>query len=563
MKPKLLCIVLLFMTKLLFSQDVVNIPDTNFKNYLLGEANINTNGDSEIQTSEASSYSGAIRCNGLGIQDMTGLEAFGAIYLIDCSNNNLTSLDVTNNRGITTLYCENNQIESLDFTGMFNLAYITCDANKLTELDVTPIKTTLIRLHANANELESFDISMCTKISTLEISDNPITNLNLKRGGLSDSLDNGISRVTALNVPLLNCMSVNNTTYVRNVWVRNNLIDSHVGISGDCSVSTVNIPDANLKAALINSSSINKNGDTEIQFTEAAQVSTLSISNKNISDLTGLSKFRALKNLICYGNNLTSIDVSGNTVLEKLTCFDNNLSSLDLSKNPKLESILAYNNQITSLNLADNEALETLNLNDNSLSTLNIDHLATLKKLIVNNNEIENLSTLNNILLYEVRANNNKISDLDLTQNTALRILDVSENNMSTLNVKNGNNTNVSTFNIVGNNLNCVTVDDANYSEANWSMRDAEVAFSVDCSATASVGGEDNITSVYPNPTTGIFIIQTSEPIKRVVLYNSLGQKLFESFSSELNISNQAKGIYFLQATTFSDKKLVTKIIKK
>ena len=563
MKPKLLCIVLLFMTKLLFSQDVVNIPDTNFKNYLLGEANINTNGDSEIQTSEASSYSGAIRCGGLGIQDMTGLEAFGAIYLIDCSNNNLTSLDVTNNRGITTLYCENNQIESLDFTGMFNLAYITCDANKLTELDVTPIKTTLIRLHANANELESFDISMCTKISTLEISDNPITNLNLKRSGLSDSLDNGISRVTALNVPLLNCMSVNNTTYVRNVWVRNNLIDSHVGISGDCSVSTVNIPDANLKAALINSSSINKNGDDEIQFTEAAQVSTLSISNKNISDLTGLSKFRALKNLICYGNNLTSIDVSGNTVLEKLTCFDNNLSSLDLSKNPKVESILAYNNQITSLNLADNEALETLNLNDNSLSTLNIDHLATLKKLIVNNNEIENLSTLNNILLYEVRANNNKISDLDLTQNTALRILDVSENSMNTLNVKNGNNTNVSTFNIVGNNLNCVTVDDANYSEANWSMRDAEVAFSVDCSATASVGEEDNITSVYPNPTTGIFIIQTSEPIKRVVLYNSLGQKLSESFSSELNISNQAKGIYFLQATTFSDKKLVTKVIKK
>ena len=35
-----------------FGQDV-NIPDVNFKEYLVGEPLINTNGDSEIQLSEA------------------------------------------------------------------------------------------------------------------------------------------------------------------------------------------------------------------------------------------------------------------------------------------------------------------------------------------------------------------------------------------------------------------------------------------------------------------------------------------------------------------------------
>jgi hypothetical protein len=40
----------------------VNIPDANFKGYLVGNTNINTNGDTEIQFSEASTYTGIIAC---------------------------------------------------------------------------------------------------------------------------------------------------------------------------------------------------------------------------------------------------------------------------------------------------------------------------------------------------------------------------------------------------------------------------------------------------------------------------------------------------------------------
>tara|TARA_Y100001934_G_C11994057_1_gene604497 strand:+ start:488 stop:661 length:174 start_codon:yes stop_codon:yes gene_type:complete len=34
----------------------VNIPDPNFKAYLLAETNINTNGDNEIQVTEANNF---------------------------------------------------------------------------------------------------------------------------------------------------------------------------------------------------------------------------------------------------------------------------------------------------------------------------------------------------------------------------------------------------------------------------------------------------------------------------------------------------------------------------
>ena len=46
----------------------VNIPDANFKAYLVGNTDINTNEDSEIQISEANAFSGGIyfqemKCN--------------------------------------------------------------------------------------------------------------------------------------------------------------------------------------------------------------------------------------------------------------------------------------------------------------------------------------------------------------------------------------------------------------------------------------------------------------------------------------------------------------------
>ena len=50
----------------------VNIPDANFKAYLVGNTSINTNGDAEIQVSEATAFNGEIDC-----QSMTYLRLNG------------------------------------------------------------------------------------------------------------------------------------------------------------------------------------------------------------------------------------------------------------------------------------------------------------------------------------------------------------------------------------------------------------------------------------------------------------------------------------------------------
>ena len=88
---KTLLLILLLVPMMSFGQNVY-IPDTQFKNYLVNNTAINTNGDSEIQVSEASAFTGTIDCTGdacgpwmLFISDLTGIEAFTALTVLDCS----------------------------------------------------------------------------------------------------------------------------------------------------------------------------------------------------------------------------------------------------------------------------------------------------------------------------------------------------------------------------------------------------------------------------------------------------------------------------------------------
>ncbi len=74
----------------------VNIPDVNFKNALLNHNPvIDTNGDEQIQVSEAEAFTGLLRADNRAIADLTGIEAFVNITQLHCYNNQLTSLNLT------------------------------------------------------------------------------------------------------------------------------------------------------------------------------------------------------------------------------------------------------------------------------------------------------------------------------------------------------------------------------------------------------------------------------------------------------------------------------------
>jgi len=237
---KKLLLILLCLPFIGFGQNVY-IPDPYFKAYLVGNTAINTNGDSEIQVSEAIVFNGSLNCFNLNIYDLTGVEAFTAIPIINCSDNLLTSLDVSQNTALTTLYCNYNQITSLDVSNNTALIFLNCDDNQLTSLDVSN-NPALELLHcgsSGSNQITSLDVSNNTALTTLWCGNNQLTSLDVSNNTALTSLQCFYNQLTTLDVStntaltLLSCwnnqltsLDVSQNTALNTLWCGNNQLTS-------------------------------------------------------------------------------------------------------------------------------------------------------------------------------------------------------------------------------------------------------------------------------------------------------------------------------------------------
>ena len=144
-----------------FGQNV-NIPDANFKAYLVGNIAINTNGDTEIQVSEASVFGGTIVCSNMNISDLTGIEYFTLLSNLNCGNNQLTNLDVSQNINLIDFECSFNQITSLNLSNNTALINLYLDDNLLTSLDLR---------NGNNSSIDQFYVSYNPDLTCINVDD--------------------------------------------------------------------------------------------------------------------------------------------------------------------------------------------------------------------------------------------------------------------------------------------------------------------------------------------------------------------------------------------------------
>jgi uncharacterized repeat protein (TIGR02543 family) len=132
---QLLLFWLFFMPTISSAQDI-NFPDANFKQALLDNGNVDSNGDGEISIAEANAFEQTLIINNKGITDLTGIEYFTSITSLQCSENLLTSLDVSNNLMLTMLICSSNQLQAIDVSLNSSLLYFDCSDNDLADIQL-------------------------------------------------------------------------------------------------------------------------------------------------------------------------------------------------------------------------------------------------------------------------------------------------------------------------------------------------------------------------------------------------------------------------------------------
>ncbi|NOY47367.1 MAG: T9SS type A sorting domain-containing protein, partial [Chlorobi bacterium] len=222
---------------------IVNIPDATFKSLLVADATINTNNDTEIQCSEATAYTGTIAVSYWSISDLTGIEAFTSLTSLYCNNNNITSLDISQNTALTFLDCSDNPIGILDVTQNTNLETLYCATNSLSTLDITQ-NTFLIFLDCNDNSLTTLNVTQNTDLEDLRCYDNQITSLDLTLNTFLFDLDCGNNLLTTLDLSL--------NTYLGSLTCSNNLLsalDLSLNTSLDFLICTYNPSLATLNVA--------------------------------------------------------------------------------------------------------------------------------------------------------------------------------------------------------------------------------------------------------------------------------------------------------------------------
>ena len=200
----------------LFGQNVY-IPDANFKAYLVGNSEINTNGDDEIQVSEAATFDGDIALADWNITDLTGIESFTALTYLQCDFNQIANLDLSQNTALEYLTCSYNQLASLNVSQNTALTHLECYSNQLTSLDVSQ-NTALIYLDCSGAQLTTLDVTQNTALIELYCSSNQITSLDVTQNTALYELDCGLNQIANLDL--------SQNTALKYLWCIYNLLVS-------------------------------------------------------------------------------------------------------------------------------------------------------------------------------------------------------------------------------------------------------------------------------------------------------------------------------------------------
>lgn len=454
------------------------IPDPNFEDILI-KNEIDTDGKNGKVLTKSIAALTQLYVSSNSISDLTGIQDFKNLEVLNCEDNNLKSLDISKNILLTSLYCGKNQLTTLDASKNTLLEELICSKNQLTSLDISN-NTALAHVRCDNNQIKNLDITKNKELGTFYCNSNMLENLNLKNGNNTALYDTNFT----LN-PKLTCILVDNSTFSNYYW-KTSKDNTATYSENPCSEAYTLIPDINFEKKLINLGIDTDGINGKVLISSIDNIISLNVSSSSISDLTGIQYFKNLESLNCSSNKLNTIDLSKNTKLTSLIIRNNyTINQIDLTRNTALVSLDCNSTQLSYLDLSKNILLTTLDCSSNVLTNLDLSKNTKLQTVDCRGNKLVTINVSNCKSLTSLICYKNDLKSLDISKNPALITLDCSGNQLEFLNLKNGNNHSFSKSNFsINQNLTCIQVDDVSYSNANWTtIKDAIASYNTDCPA--------------------------------------------------------------------------------
>ena len=187
--------------------DEEHFPDSNFRKFV---KKYDRDQNGILSQSELAKVTD-LNCRGKSITSLEGIEHFTSLKELNCRDNQLTELDVSNNSELKSLDCRDNQLTELDVSNNSELESLDCYENQLSALNVSNHQA-LKTLSCSWNKpLSALDVSNCPALKTLSCEVTHLGALDVSTDPALEELYCGSAHLSVLvlgnhpNLMYLNC----------------------------------------------------------------------------------------------------------------------------------------------------------------------------------------------------------------------------------------------------------------------------------------------------------------------------------------------------------------------
>ena len=428
---------------------------------------VDAEGEPEVEGAE-------LKFGGMAVVKAPQITIRGHVTGLDCSDAQLTELNVSQMPTLTKLWCNNNALTALDTRALADLEIFQCIGNQLTELDITANKK-LLELDCSKNKLTQIDLSSCEKLTLFLAYHNAIGQIDLSHNAELIGIDLSENQLSALSVAANPKLE---TIYCNGNAIKDGAMKQFVTSLPDrtdrekmCNlfvIDTKNTKEENVifkkqvQEALskhwkvLNYSAGDEDGagipyeGTEEPISHPESI-VLKTTSEEVSLTIGAPSGQVYVNwgdgewsqatvseygAIVKGTRRGDQVVISGADITRFKCPNSDITELLLNEVPELQVLHCYSNALSRIDLSKTPQLKELYLQDNKLRQVDLTMLSHLSDLNASNNELSTISLEGNKELVSLSLLGNKLSSVDLSSCPNLEDVSLGYNQLSALDIR-------------------------------------------------------------------------------------------------------------------------------